>query len=237
MLKKILLILTIFTLTAQAQNLPFNTLNTTGSGHFEDQKTTDKPLKSPGKAFFLSLLLPGSGEYYAGAKQYSAYFLSAEVLIWLGMFANDAYADRLVGEYKSYAVQHAAVHRKGKDYQYWIDIGKYDDIYEFNEQRQRERYFDALYEDNTANYWMWDKHENRLTYDKKRLDANEIAARSAYYQAAAMLNHIVSAIHAMYRARQYNERQSQSLSWQLQFEASPPAVTYGVYKARLSVNF
>ena len=39
--------------------------------------------KSHKKAFFMSLLVPGWGEYYSGAKYRAAGFLGAEALTWL----------------------------------------------------------------------------------------------------------------------------------------------------------
>ena len=195
-----------------------------------------QPKKSPGKAFFFSLLLPGSGEYYAGAKKSAAFFAATEALLWVGMFANDVYQRELVRDYKTYAVAHAAVDRAGKEYQYWIDIGKYDDIYSFNEQRRQDRYFEALYEENQANYWMWDSKENRLTYDEYRLHANKVAIRAVYFQAAAMLNHFVSAIHAMYRVRQFNRREAETV-WNLHFDS--PALGFGetAFRANFSLSF
>jgi len=206
--------------------------------HFKnDSLQQSAPIqKSPGKAFFLSLLLPGSGQYYAGAKKSAAYFATTEVLLWIGMFANNAYQRELVRDYKTYAVAHAAVDRSGKEYQYWIDIGKYDDIYSFNEQRRQDRYFEALYEENQSNYWMWDSKENRLTYDENRLHANKVAIRAVYYQAAAMLNHFVSAIHAMYGVRQFNKKEAEAI-WNLHFDT--PALGFGetAFRANFSLSF
>ena len=192
----IILLLSIFSILAQspesfqnptpAANNSFNLAGTLP--HFKSDGAIQK--KSPGKAFFFSLILPGSGQFYVGEKQYAVGFFSSEILFLLGLFANEAYTNHLVDEYKTYAVQHAAVQRSGKDIDYWAHIAKYDDIYAYNEQRQRERYFDNVYEDNQANYWMWDAHENRITYDENRLHANAVAARVVYYQAAIMLNHI-----------------------------------------------
>ena len=39
--------------------------------------------KSPGKAFLLSLLLPGLGELYAGARYRAAGFMTAEAVTWV----------------------------------------------------------------------------------------------------------------------------------------------------------
>lgn len=242
MIFRIVLILFINLAAMQAQTTSFfkneEEMKITSSNHFKnDSLQQTAPIKkSPGKAFFFSLLLPGSGEYYAGARKSAAYFAAAEVLLWAGMFANDAYQRRLVDDYKTYAVTHASVDRSNKGYQYWIDIGKYDDIYSFNEQRRQDRYFEALYEENQANYWMWDSKDNRLTYDENRLHANKVAIRAVYFQAAAMLNHFVSAIHAMYRVRQFNKRETET-AWNLHFDT--PTLGFGetAFRANFSLSF
>lgn len=197
----------------------------------------DSGYKSPGKAFFMSLVLPGSGEYYAGHSQSAPYFFSAEVLLWLSVLANNSYEGYLTDTYKTYAVQHASVSRAGKASTYWSHIGKYDDIYSYNDQRQRDRYFDEVYAETADNYWSWDSRDNRLTYDRKRLDANTVATRVVYMQALVMLNHITSAIHAMYRARKHNKSANQELGWNLNFESSPVVSESSVYRARLSLRF
>ncbi len=173
--------------------------------------------KSVGRAFFMSLVLPGAGEYYMGRKSQAFMFLGFEVLAWSGLLANQLYSDHLKDEYKTFAGQHAGVQPAGKDLQYWIDIGKYDDIYSFNEQRRRDRYFDAIYDETPANYWKWDSRDNRFRYDGKRLRANEIASQDVYFYAAVLLNHLVSGINAMRLARKHNR--TVSTAWHMQFES------------------
>ena len=214
------------------------------SGHF---KSTDSaavvseklPLvkKSVGTALLLSLVLPGSGQYYMGESKSAALFLSSEALLWLGLFTNNAYHDQLVADYQSYAVQHAQVNPQGKSKQYWTDIGKYDDIYLFNEQRARQRYFENMYEENRENYWFWDVHQNRIRYDASRLHANEIAARVVYFQAAVVLNHLASGLHAMYLARVHNRKLKEAHAWNLSFQSSSFVSADRYIKARISIGF
>ncbi len=209
--------------------------------HFNtsDSTQTEKPdqEKSAGTALLLSLVLPGSGQLYMGEHTSAALFLSSEALIWLGMFANDAYHDQLVKDYQTYAVQHAQVNPEGKSKQYWTDIGKYDDIYAFNEQRARQRYFEAMYEENQQNYWSWDVHQNRITYDANRLHANEVAARVVYFQAAVVLNHIASGLHALYLARVHNRKVKQAHAWNLRFQSSSLVSADRFIKAHFSIAF
>ena len=175
------------TMTRHANSIPF-----AGTARFvqeagdvgkplRDNKTADigpssqAEAKSPGKAFFYSLLLPGAGQYYAESSNSAVLFLGAEALLWLGLVGNNLYADHLVEEYKTFAVQHAGVWNAGKDNEYWAVIGKYEDIYSYNEQRRRERRFDEVYDENAFYYWNWDSKTNRYEYDRSRLQAHEIA--------------------------------------------------------------
>jgi len=161
---------------------------------------------APGKAALLSLILPGAGEYYAGQGNYTAFFLTSEVLGWAALFANQYYYRHLVSEYKTFARGHAGISPGGKSDRFWTDIGKFDNIYDYNTQRERERLFDELYELTPDNMWQWDSHENRLTYDGKRLHANDIDNQRVYFQLAIVLNHLVSGINALRLARRHNRQ-------------------------------
>lgn len=179
--------------------------------------------KSPGKAFLFSLLLPGAGQYYTKNNNSAVLFLGAEALLWLGLVGNNLYAEHLVDEYKTYAVQHAGVLDSGKDKDYWGVIGKYDDIYRYNDQRRRERRFDEVYEENAFYFWSWDSKTNRYNYDRARLKANEIADRDVYFWGAIALNHLASAIHALAMAKKYNKNlQEEGMSWEFRLDSRPP---------------
>jgi hypothetical protein len=176
--------------------------------------------KSVSRAFFSSLLIPGLGEAYTGHTGYTQFFLTVETVGWGLFLANNLHVASLEEDYQNYAVQHAGVNRQGKDAQYWIDIGKYDDIYEFNEQRRRDRDLAALYGENASNFWRWDTYDNRLYYDWKRIQTRNIENTQTYIIGALVLNHLVSAINALRLARKYN-RSEQPLSWQFNVEVHP----------------
>ena len=170
--------------------------------------------KSAAKAFLYSLLLPGMGEAYVGRTEYTKIFLSLEVLGWGILIGNYQHVSWLQNDYKNYARQHAGVNKGSKDDGYWIDIGKYDNIYEYNEQRRRDRDVDAIYDENAINYWRWDSHSNRLDYDGRRIQARELEQNDVYYIGAIVLNHIVSAINALRVAKAHNRNLDQD-SWQM----------------------
>jgi hypothetical protein len=59
-------------------------------------------LKSPGKAFFYSLAVPGLGQYYYGSKVKPVLFLSAEVASWIFYFKWHGQGDDLTVEYEEF---------------------------------------------------------------------------------------------------------------------------------------
>jgi hypothetical protein len=175
--------------------------------------------RSVGKAFFMSLVVPGSGELYVGKKRQGRFFLGAELVLWAGLLANQEYVRILEDDYYAYAAQHAGVDRTGKGEDYWVDIGKYDDLFSFNEQRRRDRFVDAIYPEDENYYWKWDSRENRFVYDGKRITANEISNRDTYFYAVIVLNHLVSGINAMRLARKYNKSLARVQDWNIRFFA------------------
>ncbi len=173
--------------------------------------------KSVGRSLLMSLIVPGSGEFYMGKRSQGLFFLGMEILTWGGLAGNQLYYNNLEDSYKTYAVQHAGVTREGKNHRFWSDIGKYDDIYAFNERRQRDRLFDDTYEVSPENYWSWQTRKHRLKYDGKRLRANDIEGRDVYFYTAILLNHLISGINAMRLARIHN-RELQETSWQFNID-------------------
>jgi hypothetical protein len=172
---------------------------------------------SPGKVFFYSLLVPGLGEVVLKKSGYTKFFLSVEAVLWGVYVANNLKVKWNKKDYKNYAIQHAVINQVNKDDQYWIDIGKYKTIYDYNEQRRRDRNIDAIYQDNPDYYWSWDTQSNRFFYDEKRIKTRQMEIRNVYYISGIILNHVISAINALRLARKHN-RQDKDLSWQVDFQ-------------------
>ena len=189
--------------------------------------------KSVSSAFFLSLLLPGLGEAYVGRTGYTKVFMSIEVVGWGLFVANEVQAASRREDYRNFAAQHAGVLQSGKTDQYWIDIGKYNNIFDFNEQRRRDRDVAAIYAENSENFWRWDSKANRLSYDGKRITTSEIEERRTFIIGGIILNHLISAINALRVARQHN-RNIDEMGWRLDMDFDP---TYGQLSLGLSKSF
>ena len=61
--------------------------------------------KSPKAAFFLSLLVPGLGELYAGSKMRAAGFMGAEALTWMAYVSWRGKGNDIKAEFRTFADQ------------------------------------------------------------------------------------------------------------------------------------
>ncbi|HED11644.1 MAG TPA: hypothetical protein ENJ10_13210 [Caldithrix abyssi] len=191
---------------------------------------TREGTKSTGVALLLSLVLPGAGEYYAGETGQAQFFLGVEIAAWGALLFNNSYYNSLRSDYQAYAGVHAGVKGSGdKDDQFWIDIGKFDDVYAFNEKRLQDRRPERLY-DPEQTVWQWDATDNRLTYDLKRLKASAIKDRRLIYASAILLNHLVSAVNSIRLTRRHNNRLARGAEYRFFVDTpgSAPAVTLGL---------
>lgn len=197
-----------------------------------EEEGTDPEKKSASRAFFYSLLLPGTGEAYVGEEFQSKLFLGIELVGWGLVIANIINVNLRESDYKNLAVQHAKVIREGKDNQYWINIGKFDTIFEYNEERRRERDIDALYPENRFYFWQWDFRANRYNYDAYRIETREIENRRLFYFGAIALNHLVSAINALRLANSHNRRlEEQSLNLGFDYNPRIGEFTFSIQKS------
>ena len=89
----------------------------------------------------------------------------------------------------------------GKNRQYWIDIGNYSSIDQFNEEHLRWRDFNAIYEKDNNWNWLWDNDQNRIFFEKMRIKGDTWKLRSSFLIGGMVLNHIISAIDALYLSR------------------------------------
>lgn len=144
---------------------------------------------------FLSLLVPGLGEWASGNKGAAKFFLGMEVTLWAGFIASNSYLNVLQSDLEAFAAQHAGVRMPDeKGDQYWIDVGLSPSIYEFNAERLLERDKNARYEEGSSYDWVWDSEDNRIVYAGKRLDRVDWKKNTNLIIGGLVLNRIISAI-------------------------------------------
>ncbi|MCK5127458.1 MAG: hypothetical protein KAR42_14475 [candidate division Zixibacteria bacterium] len=146
------------------------------------------------KGLLLSFLLPGAGEYYAGAKTRGQIFMGVEAAIWTGFIGYQVYGNWKEDDYKRIATAHADVNHDGKDDVFYDMIGFYSNRTEYN-QFGRLFYPDRpYYADNDSYYWQWDSEARRLEYKRLKEDSKTALRNSTFMLGLALANRVVSAI-------------------------------------------
>lgn len=171
----------------------------------DDSLQAHSPQKkiSIGSAFVRSALFPGWGQRATGANKAARNFFVAEVGLWLGVISFNVHGNWLQDDYRLLASEHAQVDSRDKSDVFYVDIGNFTNIDEYNQSRLQRRDIAALY-DPATHYWQWDTEANRNRFADLRLRSDKAFSRSELFIAAILGNHIISGIHAAWLARRHN---------------------------------
>jgi len=148
-----------------------------------------------------SLILPGSGEYALGNPSRGRTFVISEIALIFSVVSVYHFSSFNEQKYIAFAAEHSGAQPKGKDHHYWVDIGNYISIKEFNEEHLRFRENDALYEETEEWIWEWDTDDNRSTFESTRIKSDIWKLGGKFLIGGLVVNHIVSAIDALYLTR------------------------------------
>lgn len=160
--------------------------------------------KSVGLAALYSLLLPGMGEMYVGNFSTGRYFLAAEGALWLTFAGFGVYGNSVRDDARSYAVVHAGITVAGKDDQFFVDVGNFLSVDEYNQKKLRDRALDKVYDPALGFAWQWDSDASRATFRDRRITAENAYNNMRFVIAVILINHVASAINAARAAISYN---------------------------------
>lgn len=187
--------------------------------------------KSPGLAILYSMLLPGMGEYYADNYSTGKYFTIADGVFW-GIFTGvTIYGNNKEDDYRAFANSYGDVSLDGKDDEYFANIGIYENISDYNKDKELNRNFNEVYDEET-HYWGWESNE-RKEYRNLWTSSENAKNNVRFAVGALILNRIVSAIFAVRSVSAYNKRESNNLSWRLNFDVKqhqelPPTMVMNI---------
>ena len=161
-----------------------------------------KTPKSPKAAAFLSLLLPGAGELYAGGGRSARFFFTTEGLSWTGLFAFRVLNSAREATFKSFAAVHAGAQTRDKPNSYFDELVNFNSIYARN---ARARYTDGeladLRPETPENIWEWDSETSRKKFRNLRSRATWARTRGLLFIGALVFNRFASTINAAHIAR------------------------------------
>lgn len=206
----VLLMCTVGNFFAHAQSLSLrhelaqiSTSTSSTSALFEEQQNVAK--KSVATAALYSLLVPGLGEWYADGFESGRYFLGAEAGLWITYASFETYGTWLQRDARSFAVLHSGATASGKNDQFYVDVSNYMNVYEYNDQKLRDRQPEKVYDPNNGYFWQWDSDANRSQFRSYRISSDRVLTNSRFVIGAIIVNHIVSALNAARIARAYNK--------------------------------
>lgn len=188
---------------------------------------------SAGKAFALSLILPGAGQYYTGNRVKAAVSFALEATLWLGRFHYRSQGDTRTEEYEAFA---DSLWSDTKYYDSLKSVYDYDRWDDGNHQWAHHLPFEVIgtdtslaknheYYENIGKYdqfvWGWDDLEqisdtlpipetnfhsrvNRQDYLVMREGANRSFDRARKATILILANHLLSAFDAALSAQRSN---------------------------------
>ena len=211
-MKKILIVCSIIiagTTTSFSQSNLFELRSSFDQGislpvHYPAVEQTAK--KSAATAILYSLIVPGMGELYVDGFDNGKYSLIAEGGLWLTYFSFRQYGGWLQDDARRFAALHAGADISGKNDQFFVDVSNFQDTYDYNEKKLRDRTPDKLYDPTGSYYWNWDSDVHRLEFRSQRVASTKVLSNAGFIIGAIVVNHIISAINAARLTRIYNNR-------------------------------
>jgi len=160
--------------------------------------------KSPGLAFIYSLLVPGMGQLYTNRFDVGKYFLVSEAALWLGYASFTIYGQWLLDDAYNYSAQHAGVNTEGKDNDFFVNIGNYSNVEQYNNEMLQFGEYEKIYDPENGFGFYWDTEANRKKYREDRLAGDRIHNDRLFIVGAILINHIISGISAIILTNDYN---------------------------------
>ena len=148
-----------------------------------------------------SFLVPGWGQNELGYKSRSKKYIYVEVGILLSLYTSSKYSNEIKRNYIAYAAKHAGVVTNGKDREYWVDIGNFNTLNDYNSEHLRNRETGELYPQTQKWNWNWDTSKNRKYFESRRIQSDKMKLLSTFAIGGLFLNHFVSSIDALYLKR------------------------------------
>ena len=187
------------------------------------------PLKSPNEAFLYSLVLPGAGQFYTGAKRGYLY-AAAEVGLLATYFILRNSAASTRDEYRDVVRQHVIFDGPGsfdnwdlvEDFEHATQYENWNHVYDSEETRTR------------TGKWYWedarpfkDEEDIAINFDSRhrleafdlRQQANDRFEIARTFLGLAILNHVVSAIDARITTKSWNRKQARANSLEIDVQA------------------
>lgn len=188
--------------------------------------------KSGGIAMLLSLVLPGAGHLYLDRMDVGKFFVMGEAASWLGFAGLNIYGGALRDDARTFASENAGLNKSGKDDDYFSNVGNFNSIYEYNNDKLLKGQYSQLYDVNTY-YWNWNNDANKDSYEEQRRKSERVYNTRVVFGTTLIVNRIVSSISALILAN----KRSDSNAFNIQPELMQKDYGIDGVKLNISKNF
>ncbi len=188
--------------------------------------------KNAGIAMILSLLVPGAGHLYLDRMDVGKFFVMGEAASWLGYAGLNIYGNALREDARTFASQNSSLSKSGKDDDYFANVGNFNSIYEYNNDKLLKGQYSQLYDVNSY-YWNWNNTQNKDDFEAQRKRSERVYNSRVIFGTTLIVNRIVSAISALILTNKHNNPTSLNIQPELIQKE------YGIdgFKLNISKNF
>lgn len=88
---------------------------------------------------------------------------------------------------------------------FFVDIANYSNVDEYNNERLRFGEYDKLYLPENGYYFWWNSDEERRLYRADKIGGDRTLNDRLFVVGAVLINHVISAISAVFAANSYND--------------------------------
>lgn len=160
---------------------------------------------SGGKAFVLSLVLPGLGHQYVHGGDWSGWatvFALADIGLWTSLAGAEWRRNHLEGNYETLAATSAGADVDGKSRDFFLNLASFQSSDEYVETQLRNRNWrnlDAIAD--PSNQWMWASEDDFLRFRDMRDDAESLRRRRSFIITTLVANRLIAGVSSLRAAR------------------------------------
>jgi len=155
-----------------------------------------------GKKIVKSAIFPGWGQSQMGFNKRADSYFKREGILLLTYLGNKSISKWNQNTYIAFAELHSNVNTENKDYLFFVNLGHYNTLEDYNQTKDRKRLPSDKYPENEDYNWEWDSIENRLKFDSIRLRSATFSKYADFTIAGLILHRVVSLIDILYLEKQ-----------------------------------
>lgn len=217
-------------------NSSFEQLHTSNNENEKIFPSNISSKKKAGLAVLYSILLPGMGELYAENFNSGKYFTIADGVLWGFVIGFNNYAVEMKDNYKSYAKSYGAANISGKEENYFVNVGLYMNIDDYNRVKELERSYGDVYPRDEY-YWKWESQTQRREFRRMWKSSENAYNNIRFAVGALILNRIASAINAVRSVSRYNKNLQNESTWNLNIDYENTIAMPSTIKMNFTVGF